>query len=36
MTSQKRVARGTAQIQQAPRREDDDAVAIREDEAVNL
>merc|ERR1712151_1483253 len=30
------VARGAAQVQQSPRREDDDAVAIREDEAINL
>merc|ERR1712190_454209 len=30
------VARGAAQIQQAPRRKDDDAVAIGEDEAINL
>merc|ERR1712087_289088 len=30
------VARGTAQVQQAPRLQDDDAVAVWENEAVNL
>merc|ERR1712146_310209 len=33
---ERRMTRGAAQVQQAPRRQDDDAMAIREDEAINL